>query len=74
MRFELIKDHIKPMDVVVEIRGYNFANDLALPRPRILVGMREFTEHLGKEKKKPFSKVVRFTRYPDEIEVVVLAD
>ncbi|QPJ63277.1 MAG: hypothetical protein G3M70_15900 [Candidatus Nitronauta litoralis] len=71
--FDLEKMNEKPIDVVVEIRGYNFSSDLAIPRPRILVGKREFIEHLGSEKKSHFSREIKFTRYPDEIKIDIHA-
>ncbi len=67
--FDLEKRDDRSLDVVIEIRGFNFSSDLAIPRPRILVGKREFSEHLGAEKKMHFSKEIKFTRYPDEIKI-----
>ncbi len=72
--YDLEKNSDSPADVVVEIRGFNIANDLAIPRPRLLVGKREFSEHMGSEKKKHFSREIKFTRYPDEIKILVRID
>ncbi len=69
--YDLEKTNDKPVDITVEIRGFNIANDLAIPRPRILVGKREFNEHMGLEMKKHFSNEIKFTRYPDEIKILI---
>ena len=62
----------KPLNVKVEIRGYNFSSDLEMPRPRILVGKREFTESLPAGQSSHYQEEIKFTRYPDELDIKVV--
>lgn len=74
VQFSLENPSQKPLVATVEIRGYNFSSDLEMPRPRILVGKREFKEHLRVgEQSSSFQEEVKFTRYPDELEIKVVS-